>query len=502
MDKTISINIGGTLFQVDEEAFYKLRDYIQAISNRLRNVPGGNETIEDIESRIAEIFRSQKGLAGVITIQNVQDMISVIGKPEEFDSEPEKPFTHDEKIAKRLYRNPDDSVISGVCGGLGAYFNTDPVLFRILFVIFTLFFAIGLFIYLVLWIAVPSANTEAKKREMYGGSFSKLYESNSSRSGLNEIFHAFGRVFYLIFRIFFILIGLALLLTGFFVLLSYILVFFVKYPGIFNGDEMNFTLNYLPDALRYVFNEKAVPWITILTSIAVILPCLAFMYWGIKMILWLKVRDGAYNLVAFILWIACLAVLSIILFNQGISFSESSSTTARNILPANTDSIFVCTSRKIEDLKHGNKVSIYDNRSTVALIDSTGSIHIKPQISININEEGPSGISVRKGASARTHGQATDKAETILFNYEFRKDTLMLDNYFTIPSGEKWSADYVKIYMDLPENTVLYFDKEAAEMLHNVHPSDGWNRHYHHGESEDMGGRYWVLTKHGLRESR
>ena len=90
MDKTININLGGTLFQIDEEAFRILRDYLQAINNRFANVQGGHETIDDIEARIAEIFLSQKGLAGVIIKENVEAMISVIGKPEDFDQvEPE-----------------------------------------------------------------------------------------------------------------------------------------------------------------------------------------------------------------------------------------------------------------------------------------------------------------------------------------------------------------------------------------------------------------------------
>ncbi len=82
MDKTININLGGILFQIDDEAFRILRDYLQAINNRLANIQGGNETIEDIESRIAEIFQSQKGLAGVITRENVESMIAIIGRPE------------------------------------------------------------------------------------------------------------------------------------------------------------------------------------------------------------------------------------------------------------------------------------------------------------------------------------------------------------------------------------------------------------------------------------
>ena len=63
MDKTININLAGLLFKIDEEAFPLLRDWLQAISNRLRNSPGGLETIEDIESRVAEILNQQKGEA-------------------------------------------------------------------------------------------------------------------------------------------------------------------------------------------------------------------------------------------------------------------------------------------------------------------------------------------------------------------------------------------------------------------------------------------------------
>src|SRR5512133_3435316 len=211
MDKTININLGGSLFQVDEEAFTVLRDYIQAINNRFRNVPGGPETIEDIESRIAEIFRSQKGMAGIITKQNVESMISTIGKPEDFDAGVSSDSSSAEKkLNRRLYRNPDDMVISGVCGGLGTYLNTDPVIFRILFVLFALFGGAGILIYGVLWIAVPSANSEQFKREMYGntyytyrnpdGTVSSVTNRSGINNGLNEVINAIGKVFFIIFR--------------------------------------------------------------------------------------------------------------------------------------------------------------------------------------------------------------------------------------------------------------------------------------------------------------
>ena len=199
---------------------------------------GGHETIEDIESRIAEIFQSQKGLAGVITKENVEAMISIIGKPEDFD----------QTEAKLRHRSilPREkgctvilmiSIISGVCGGIGAYLNTDPVLFRILFVLFTVFFGVGFFVYIVLWIALPAANTDSRKREMYGNAYHSARSYNRQTDGtystdaptyntgyyntskignaFNEVFRAIGRVFYIALRIFLIIIGVAFVLTGF-----------------------------------------------------------------------------------------------------------------------------------------------------------------------------------------------------------------------------------------------------------------------------------------------
>ena len=79
---------------------------------------------------------------------------------------------------KRMYRNPDDTIISGVCGGIGAYLNTDPVLVRILFVIFTAFFGVGFFVYIALWISLPPATTDARKREMYGNAYNSVRSQN------------------------------------------------------------------------------------------------------------------------------------------------------------------------------------------------------------------------------------------------------------------------------------------------------------------------------------
>lgn len=55
----------------------------------------------------------------------------------------------------RLQRSRSNSVIAGVCGGLGEYLNSDPVIFRILFVVTFLVGGAGLLAYIILWIVIP-----------------------------------------------------------------------------------------------------------------------------------------------------------------------------------------------------------------------------------------------------------------------------------------------------------------------------------------------------------
>jgi phage shock protein PspC (stress-responsive transcriptional regulator) len=498
MDKTININLGGSLFQVDEEAFYILRDYIQAINSRFRNVPGGNETIEDIESRIAEIFLSQKGTAGVVSKQNVESMISVLGKPEDFDAgAAEEEFAPATARQKRLYRSSEDSVISGVCGGLGVYFNTDPVLFRILFIIFTVFFAIGFFIYIALWIAVPRADTDI----FYSARAGRRPEGSPANGGLNEVVSAFGKVLYVILRIFMIIIGSTLVLTGFLTILSFVIAFVFKYPGAFSHHGVDFNINYLPDILNYIFTPAATPWIIALTTMVVVMPMIAFIYWGVRMIFWLKVNDGALNLIALILWVMAIATLSIILFNEGVSFAERSSTTSRNILPYSADTLFVITGNKIGDLEYDKEFSLDDDDYSVFLVDYSKNIYIRPKLRVDVSDDNIAAIEVRKRSSGRTRKAATEKSESLIYNYRIENDTLYLDEYFRIPSGSKWTADFVTVSLLLPENTILYFDKPASGLLRDVSVENEERWYYNDAFPGSIGGKYWILTEDGLGET-
>ncbi|ASB49303.1 PspC domain-containing protein [Alkalitalea saponilacus] len=179
MKRTISINIASTAFFIDEDAYGRLNDYLRKLESWFSGKDGGQEIINDIENRFRELFLERiNPKTGVITLSMVDEVIAIMGQPEDFipDGEeiPESEFASagsagSNRSSKRMYRDIDDKVLGGVCSGLAAYFNLDPVFVRILFVLLTFFsFGTGLVVYIVLWIAVPAAYTLSQKLEMRG----------------------------------------------------------------------------------------------------------------------------------------------------------------------------------------------------------------------------------------------------------------------------------------------------------------------------------------------
>ncbi len=522
MDKTININIAGVLFQIDEEAYGILRDYLQAINSRFRNVRGGVETVEDIESRIAEIFESQKGTAGTISVNNVKAMIEIIGKPEDFDNNDAEPEVHSyTSQKKRMYRNPDDTIISGVCGGIGAYLNTDPVLFRILFVLFTATFGIGFFIYLALWISLPLANTESRKREMYGKSYESVISHkitaavfngsaapsynrgyyNTSRIGnaINEIFRALGRVLYITIRILLILIGVSLVLIGSLLSLSFVMLLVFKYPVNISNSSVDMNLIYLSDFLNYVVNPVLVPWVIALTLAILIIPMVALIYWGVKMIFWFRAKDGVFSLVGLVLWVMFIAILAVILFTEGLSFAETARTSAQKVFPQSPQTLYIKTGNAASGLNIEKELNFREEGYNIMINNDKKELYIRPYLKVYNSENGDARVELRKRSSGRNEIDAMKKTEDLVYNYSISGDTLILDEYFTIPAGRKWAADNVGINLYLPAGTVLKLDKPSLRLLHSY-----ISKEYYNADEIDGTGicsDTWILTDDGLEPS-
>ena len=170
MKKTLTVNLGGRVYHIDEDAFTLLRDYLEKIKLELQSAEGAEEIYNDIEARIAEIINEKlKNSRQVVTINDVQEVIVVMGQPGDISgNENTSRFDAGKKHYRRMYRDPDNRMIGGVCSGLAAYWNLDPTLVRVIFVLLAIFGSAGILIYLILWVVLPEANTISQKLEMRG----------------------------------------------------------------------------------------------------------------------------------------------------------------------------------------------------------------------------------------------------------------------------------------------------------------------------------------------
>ncbi len=187
MKKTVTINLGGVVFNIDDDACDRLSQYLADIEKRFPEEERA-EIIRDIEERMAELLTFKLQIRNVVEINDVEEVIEVIGRPEQFDDESGvgqqdggnsadnattgnsgRTTERQPRRPRKLYRNSNDRMVSGVASGLAAYFDIDPAITRILFIVLTLIsFGWGILVYLVMLIIMPEAKTKAQFLEMQG----------------------------------------------------------------------------------------------------------------------------------------------------------------------------------------------------------------------------------------------------------------------------------------------------------------------------------------------
>jgi phage shock protein PspC (stress-responsive transcriptional regulator) len=173
MRKTISANIGGTLFTIDEDAYLQLEEYFKKIERGYNYSAEGKEIVQDLENRIGELLTDRTNKhSRTVTFDDIQWAIAIVGKPEDlgatnYQRQTAEQYNSPYKTVHRMYRDADNRVLGGVCSGLAAYFNIDPVLIRIIMVVLILT-GFGPLFYIIMWIAIPKAKTVTQKLEMHG----------------------------------------------------------------------------------------------------------------------------------------------------------------------------------------------------------------------------------------------------------------------------------------------------------------------------------------------
>lgn len=170
MKRTVSGTIGHRGFQVEEDAWQELTDYLKSLRRIYENESDCDEIVQDIEDRIGEHLWEWRGVQGqVVCMNDIQRVIGLVGNAHDLGNDAKKNnFQPRNEPRKKLYRDTDSCVIGGVCSGLAYYFRTDVVIIRIiatalLFLAFTSFW-----IYIIMWIITPEAKTRTQKLEMRG----------------------------------------------------------------------------------------------------------------------------------------------------------------------------------------------------------------------------------------------------------------------------------------------------------------------------------------------
>ena len=240
MKKTLNINIGSRVFNIDEDAYNLLSKYLESIKTYFDKIKIDEDIFEDIENRISEKFNSKSESRQSLNLNDVDSIIEQMGTLDDFKeayddfeiNEPKKQSQESSKKEnkKRIYRNSSDKVIAGVASGLANYFGLDPIIFRLIFIA-SLFTGFGFIAYLIFWIGIPE-NESGRINEN-----KRLY-----RDGDNKILGgvAFGLANYFgvdpaIIRILFIVS----LFIGGFGLLAYLILWISIPEAKTVGEKMN-----------------------------------------------------------------------------------------------------------------------------------------------------------------------------------------------------------------------------------------------------------------------
>jgi len=500
MNKTININLGGIIFHLDENAYLVFNNYLKAVKSGLEHQESGAEIIADIEARIAEIFgmRLKEAKRQVINESDVEFIISTLGKPEDFsdnDDIENEPFTSKAKD-KRFFRNPDEKVIGGVCSGIAAYFNTDVVWIRIIFLILFFFTGIGFFTYIILWAAIPEAKTTAQKLQMRGEpvtleSIEKVFDKFGAqskesgkkiKSGLTGFFefvtNTIGSIFSFIFRFLGVMIAIIGALIAFSLLIALLGIFgstwsftnfdFININGHIlgmSGTEAIFGNGWRLIALRFG------------TVLTLLMPLFALVVFIAK-VLGKEINNS--RLLSFSGIASFIMGLLLIFVSAGsivTDFKESATDTERNTLSGTHFDI------KAEFLEE-NSGFFFEVDDEVLRIENIR-FNIQPTSS---NE---ASLELRHTVSGRSHSEARQRAQNYDFPFVQNEEELQLSEYFNVPKSAMWRAQNLKVTLYLPIGSSVYLDPSIENIMYDVkNLQNMWD-----GE---MLGRTWTMTSKGL----
>lgn len=517
MKKAFKINLGGQIFHIDEDAYEKLRVYLDTISSHFSNIEESREIINDIENRLAELLLEQVSTKDqVVTLADVEKVIGIMGKPEEIADEEGNgkasgAHAGNGKRSRRLYRDPDRAAVAGVASGLAAYFDIDVVIIRILFVVFTLVgWGFALLAYIVLWIAVPKANTAAEKLEMRGEkvnvsnlekkireeyedtkeNLKRVRNSESAKNAenfLEKMLHVIGVIFMAFLKIIAAFVAVILVIVGVSLIASLLGVAFgasfIPF-GLFHSHSLDFGELMLP-----FINPTNLGVIAVAATLVILIPMLTIIYGLFKALFRFKAKDRGLGMSAFALWIiALITTISLVAFEARNYSDGDEITETLNLADIQSNTLFVKMSADDPGKEEEHKLKLNDRWYVLSKGDK-----IYGEVEIDIEKSRTSAFELRieKGSRGYDQGNARELAEKISYHYTLSDSLLVLDRYFSSEADDRWRLQNVEITILVPENYQVDLDKSTSHYLEGVFNLDDYSNY-------QMGGKRWIMREEGL----
>ncbi|WP_313359992.1 PspC domain-containing protein [Empedobacter sp.] len=475
MDKTVSISIGGFSFVLDEIAYNKLKTYLQDVKTSLRGTEGVEDIIEDVEIRISELFRERLKFREVVNEDDINFVIATMGHPDQYkveeDEENEKTSTNSsynyssnnqsyggqQTGAKGLYRDPDDTIVTGLSAGLAHYMGVDPWFVRSIWLVLGILgiftagvsFFLVVFCYFILLIFVPKAKTTSEKLQMYGqpaniDTLKKNVEQASEAvvSGSKELSNKLGGAFGVFGRILLWFIGFIILSSGIGLIIGGFFFFFT-------------TWTEMPTELfGYLVEEE---WMSmaakIFGGILMVIPGVLLTILGVKCF-WNKVKvSKAVIFGSIALWFVALFAI--------IGISVSTASKFRNSVEMTQEKSYVIPSDTLQvyfrENNEGNlKFKTFNDLDQ--LIDADGNLIIPIDDIFEIEESTDDKLHVQVTYSSKggSKEEAKRNLEAIRYNYELNGNKLYLDEFIKIPKDGKFRNQTVDIKLYVPKNKLIH----------------------------------------------
>lgn len=499
MNKTVNINIGGLFFHIDEDAYQKLSRYFDAIKRSLTNATGKDEIMKDIEMRVAEIFSDrQKSDKHVINLKDVDEVVAVMGQPEDYRIEEEtdaQPFAQSTSKIKKLYRDKDKGTIAGVCTGLGHYLGVDAFWIKLFLIIITLAgFGVGVVAYIILWAIIPKAVTTSEKLEMTGepvnitsikNKVSEEFENvsekiknvdydkvgNQLKATSETAGNKIGNVLIAIFGAFAKVLGAIILV------ISAILLLGVSIGSLLLIFSSSLPTYALMNHISTPFDFDTPYWLQGIVFLLVFgIPLFFLVILGLKLLITNLKSIGnplKYSLLG--IWVIALSFLIFLAIKETSKIAYDGKSVQKEILNLkDNDTLLVKfatndfyskdidekTDYKYTQDEKGNAV-IYSNDISLKILKTDEKV---PYLQIEKLSVGNSPVEAQK------------KAEKIQYKFKFEGNKLVLDNYFLSQVTNRFKNKNVELFLYLPKGVVF----KADGSVKNYDDSDNeyFNLHY------------------------